>query len=110
MHEPAYITIADDGHLTLFWGDGTEPERIAILRGPRPPGGHDLIRVIEEMTAWAAENGYEVIVPDRDLAIPPVEIAISDQELRTYRDDEVYDLLDDLYEAGGYDADDFDAR
>jgi hypothetical protein len=110
VREPAYITIAEDGHLTLFWGDGTEPDRIAILRGPRPPGGQELIRVIEQMTAWAAENGYDVVVPARDLAIPPVDLSISDQEARTYPEDEVYDLLDDLYGAGGYDEDDFEAR
>lgn len=110
MREPAYITIAEDGRLALFWGDGTEPERIALLRGPRATGGQELIQIIEEMTAWADENGYDVIVPARDLVIPPVDLSISDQEIQNYRDDEVYDLLDHLYEAGGYDEDDFAGR
>ncbi len=110
MREPAYITIAEDGRLTLFWGDGTEPERIAILRGPRVTGGRELIQIIEEMKAWAYENGYDVIVPARDLVIPPVDLSISDHELQSYRDDEITDLLDDLYDAGGYDEHDFDGR
>ena len=76
MREPAYITIAEDGRLTLFWGDGTEPERIAILRGPHVTGGRELIQIIEEMKAWAYENGYDVIVPARDLVIPPVDLSI----------------------------------
>ena len=46
MREPAYITIAEEGRLTLFWGAGTEPERIAILRGPHVSGGRELIQII----------------------------------------------------------------
>lgn len=33
--EPAYIAIGDDGYLTLYWGDGTEAQKIVLARGPR---------------------------------------------------------------------------
>lgn len=110
MREPAYITIAEDGHLTLFWGDGAEPEKIVLLRGPRATSGRALIQIIEEMKAWAEENGYDVVVPARDLSVPSVDLSIPGHEMRNYHDDEIDEFLDELYRAGGYDEIDLDAR
>lgn len=106
LREPAYIAIADDGHLTLFWGDGTEEQKYIILQGPPAPQGRDLVETIEEMKAWAEENGYEVIVPAYDLEAPDVEIDLPDEEAETIDLDDVDALLDDVYYAGDYPEDD----
>lgn len=106
MREPAYIAIADDGHITLFWGNGTEDQKYVILRGGRAPQGQTLVDAIEEMKIWAEENGYEVIVPAYDLTEPPaeaVEIEVPTEEIEQIDLDEVNNLLDDLYTSGDYD-------
>jgi hypothetical protein len=105
MREPAYIAIADDGHITLFWGNGTEDQKYIILRGGRAPEGQALVEAIEEMKLWAEENGYEVIVPAYDLTEPPadaVEIDVPEEEIEQINLEEVNDLLDDLYVTGDY--------
>jgi hypothetical protein len=108
MREPAYIAIADDGHLTLFWGDGTEDQKYVILQGPLAPQGRELVKVIEDMKAWAEDNGYVVIVPAYDLEAPDVEIDLPDEEAKSIDLDEVDALLDDVYYAGDYSNNDED--
>ncbi|NLX08889.1 MAG: hypothetical protein GXY36_04480 [Chloroflexi bacterium] len=103
MPEPAYIALGDDGHVTLYWGDGTEPEQQIIWHGPRPANNQDLVAIIEELKAWAEANGYLVVVPAYDPELPDVEIAVSEEEVEEINLDEVDDLLDTLYLAGDYD-------
>lgn len=101
MGEPAYITIADDGHVTLFLGDGTEAQKTIIWRGPLPPAGQELAYLMEDIKAWAEENGYTVVIPVYDLEVPDnVEIDISDQEADSIDLEDVNDLLDDLFSTG----------
>ena len=107
MREPAYIAIANDGHVTLFWGDGTEEQKYPILRGPRAKHGRELVETIEAMKAWAEENGYQVVVPAYDLEVPDMEIDVPEYEIDQIDLDEVDDLLDTLFDAGEYD--DYDA-
>jgi hypothetical protein len=103
MREPAYIDIAADGHVTLFWGDGTEAEKYVLYRGPRAPQGQELADLIEEMKLWAEENGYQVVVPAYDLEVPrDMEIEVPEEEIDAIDLNEVDNLLDDLYYAGDY--------
>jgi len=109
MSETAYVAIGDDGYVSLFWGDGTESERYVIIRGPRATQGQALIDAIEDLTAWAHGQGYRVIVPRNDLAIPDIAIDVPEDEIEQIDMDDVDDLLDDLYYAGGYDTFDPDS-
>jgi hypothetical protein len=100
MREPAYITIGPDGHVTLYWGDGTEEQKEIIIRGPRVTNNREFIDVIEELKAWAEDNGYAVIVPSYDFEPPDaLEIDIPDDEAEQITLDDVDDLIDDLYSA-----------
>jgi hypothetical protein len=106
MYTPAYIAIGKDGHVTLYWGDGTEEQKEIILRGPRVTNSHEFVAVIEEIKAWAEENGYTVIVPFYDFEAPDVEIDIPEEEAEQITLDDVDNLLDDLFTAEEYDDDD----
>ena len=109
MYDPAYITIASDGHVTLYWGDGTEQQKEVILRGPRVTNSRGFIEVIEDMKAWAEENGFTVIVPSYDFEAPEsVEIDIPDEEAEQITYDDVDDLMDDLFAAEDDDGDEED--
>jgi hypothetical protein len=105
MREPAYIAIANDGHITLFWGDGTEEQKNVILRGPRATHGRELVEMIEEMKAWAEENGYVVVVPAYDLEVPDMEIEMPEEEAGNLDTGEIDTMLEDLYFAGDYGED-----
>ncbi len=110
MLNPAYIAIGKDGHVTLYWGDGTEQHKEVILRGPRVSNNREFIEVIEEIKAWAEENGYTVVVPAYDLEEPEnVEIDIPDDEASQITVDDVDDLMDDLFSAGDDEVDEYDA-
>ena len=98
MTDPAYIAIDPDGHVTLYWGDGTEPQKEIIVRGPRVTNSREFIDVIEELKAWAEDNGYAVVVPSYDFEPPDaIEIDIPDDEAGQITLDDVDDLIDDLY-------------
>jgi hypothetical protein len=103
MPDPAYIAIADDGHITLFWGDGTEPYKEVILRGPRVTDHRELILVIEDMKAWAEDHGYVVVVPAYDLEATDIEIELPEEDAEHLTMADVDDLLDDLDMADDYD-------
>lgn len=95
--EPAYIVIAEDGHITLYWGDGTGPEAPVIWRGPRALDGPQIAQVIEEMAQWAAENGYTVILPFYDPPPGAVEIDPLARDFQVADANEIDRMLDDLY-------------
>lgn len=99
--ELAYIAIGDDGHVTLYWGDGTESEKHVILRGPRARDNHELVVIVENLKAWAESHGYVVIVPAYDLEAPEVEIDLPASDAEHLTRDEVDALLDDLDYAQG---------
>jgi hypothetical protein len=106
MRDPAYIAIGPDGHVTLYWGDGTEQHKEVIIRGPRVANSREFIEVIEEMKTWAEENGYTVIVPSYDFEpLEAVEINIPDEEAEQITYDDVDDLMDDLFAAENDDED-----
>lgn len=96
MPDPAYIAIADDGHLTLFWGDGTEPYKEVILRGPRITDHRELIRGVEDIRAWAEDHGFVVVVPAYDLEVTDIELELPEEEAERLTMEDVDDLLDDL--------------
>jgi hypothetical protein len=102
MREEAYIAIGDDGYVTLYWGNGSEPEKYVILRGRRAQSGPDLVDAILELKTWAEDNGYIVIVPAYDLEAPDVAIEVDEEEVENINLDEVDDLLDDLWYASDY--------
>ena len=94
--EPAYIVIADDGHITLFWGDGTNPEPPVIWRGPRAENGPQVAQVIEELAQWATDNGYAVVLPQYDRHLEDVELDPLARDLEVADADEIDEMLDDL--------------
>jgi len=100
-YEPAYIAVGKDGHVTLYWGDGTEAEKHVILRGPRAHDNHELYLVVEDLKAWAESNGYVVIVPAYDLEVPDMEIDLPASDAGHLTMDDVDALLDDLDYAQG---------
>ena len=103
MPDPAYIAIADDGHLTLFWGDGTEPYKEVILRGPRITDHRELIQVVEDIRAWAEDHGFVVVVPAYDLEATDIELELPEEEAERLTIDDVDDLLNDLDMADDFD-------
>ncbi len=106
MGEPAYVTVANDGHVTLFWGDGTESQREVILRGPRPRDARELAALMEELTAWAEDNGYTVVVPAYDLTPDePVEIEPTPDDEQRFDPRDLDDLIEHLYRADDHAGD-----
>jgi hypothetical protein len=111
LRDPAYITIGPDGYVTLYWGDGTEEQKEIIVRGPRVTNSREFIEVIEELKAWAEDNGYAVVVPSYDFEPPDaIEINIPDDEAEQITLDDVDDLIDDLFTAEDDDDRTDDAR
>lgn len=111
MYEPAYIAIADDGHVTLYWGNGTEDVKEIILRGPRPRDGQERLAIIEDMKAWAEDHGYVVVVPEVDLEYVDIELELTEEDELNFTPGDVDDLLDDLFFAENSDRgpdDDYD--
>lgn len=106
MSEPAYIALDKDGHVAVFWGDGTEAYKEIILRGPRPADSQELIAIIEDLRLWAEGEGFIVIVPAYDLEVPDMEIDLPEEDAAILTPDDVDDLLDDLFMAAH--EDDFD--
>jgi hypothetical protein len=105
MYNPAYIAVGQDGHVTLYWGDGTEEQKEIILRGPRVTNSREFIAVIEEIKLWAEENGYTVVVPAYDFEAPDIKIDIPEEEAEQITLDDVDDLKNDLFVAEDYDDD-----
>lgn len=97
MHNSVYIAIADDGHISLFWGDGTEDFRERLLRGPRPRDNRELVAIIEDMKIWAEDHGYTVVVPACDLAFTDIELELTEDDQHRLRPDDIDDLLNDLF-------------
>ena len=102
--EPAYIAIGDDGYLTLYWGDGTEAQKIVLARGPRAGSGPLLMEDIELLCLWAWEQGYEVVTPAYDLAAPPIALEPTQDDLERLDPGEIEALLDDLNHLDDLDA------
>jgi len=101
MRETAYIAINDDGYVTLFAGDGTEEFKTIIARGRRAVAGRALADAIEELTIWAEDNGYHVVVPAYDLHAADIELEMPEDEIEAIDLDEVDALFDDLDHLGG---------
>jgi hypothetical protein len=100
MREPAYIAIDDEGYLTLYWGDGTEPEKVPIARGAYLAGAQPTVDDIEALAEWAWAEGYEVITPAYDLEATPIPLEPTQHDRDRLDPDEVDALLDDLDSAG----------
>lgn len=67
--QPAYIAIDENGHLTLYEGDGTEPYKVILWQGPQVTDHRELAQLVEELTAWAETQGFEIVVPAYDLSV-----------------------------------------
>lgn len=100
MYEPVHIAIGDDGHATLFWGDGTEDFKDIIVRGPRPHSTQQMVAIIEDLKAWAEEQGYTVVVPERDLCYTDIDLELTESDARNLSPEDIDDFLDDLFNAG----------
>lgn len=96
MPEPAYIAIDENGYLTLYWGDGTEPEKSPLARGPLVRGGAPSMDDIEALCEWAREQGYHVVTPAYDLEAPPIPLEPTQNDLDDLDLGEIDALLDDL--------------
>ena len=101
MPDPAYIAVADDGHITLYWGDGTEDVKEVIWRGPRPRDNREQLAIIEDLKAWAEDHGYVVIVPAMDLEYTEIELDLTADDEANLTPRDVDTLLDDLFFAEG---------
>jgi len=99
MRQPAYIAIAEDGHLTLYAGDGTDPERAVIARGSRASSGPRLIAAVEALRGWAWDQGYEVVTPAYDLEAAPIVLDPTPDDLARLDPDEINAMFDDLDQA-----------
>lgn len=100
MPEPAYIAIDEDGFLTLFWGDGTEPEKTPIARGAYIADAQPTAEDIDALAEWAWNEGYEVVTPAYDLAALPIPLEPTQEDLARLDVGEIDTLLDDLDSAG----------
>lgn len=96
MAEPAYITIGDDGCLTLYWGDGTEAQKIILARLPRAHSDSLLMEDVDLLRLWAWEHGYEVVTPAYDLEAPPIALEPTRRDLERLDLDEIEALVDEL--------------
>ncbi len=63
MTEPTYIALNEEQCWTLFYGDGTQSERWPLAVGRLFEPGPGIREAVEELEAWATENGYEVVTP-----------------------------------------------
>jgi hypothetical protein len=80
MPEPAYIALNDDQQWTLFYGDGSEDELYPLALGRPFEPGAAIREAVDELSTWAAENGFEIVtplhapqdIPLRDLIEPEV--------------------------------------
>lgn len=96
MYHPAYITLDDDGHVTLFWGNGSEEVEEVIIRGPQPENAKQLAAIVEDLNAWAEAHGYQVVVPACELAFTDVTLDLTYDDERNLKPSDIDDLLDDL--------------
>lgn len=95
-YNPAYIAVGDDGHVSLFWGDGTEPHKEILWHGPRVSDNRELYLVIEDLKAWAEENGFTVVVPGYDLEVPDMDIDLPERDAERLTSKDIDELIDDL--------------
>ena len=107
MSEPAYIALDKDGHVAVFWGDGTESRKEIIIRGPRPTNSQEMIIIIEDLRLWAEGDGYTVVVPAYDLEVLDIDIDLPDKDAEILTADDIDDLLDDLFMAEDHERDEF---
>ncbi|MBZ0288608.1 MAG: hypothetical protein K8I30_13405 [Anaerolineae bacterium] len=63
MPEKAYIGLNDDDCWTLYYGDGSEDEKIVLAVGQPFEYGKAIRVVLDEMLAWAEANGYVLDAP-----------------------------------------------
>jgi len=63
MAEKAYIELTQDNCWALYYGDGTESEKILLAVGRPFELGADIQAAMVELEQWAWENGFEVDAP-----------------------------------------------
>jgi hypothetical protein len=63
MAEPSYIALNEEQCWTLFYGDGTNPDRWPLAIGRPFEPGPGIQEAVDELAAWACDNGYEVVTP-----------------------------------------------
>lgn len=96
MVESVYIAIGDDGHVTIFWGDGTENFKEIVARGPRPSSTQQMITIVEDLKAWAEEQGFTVVVPQRDMSFTDIDLILTDEDKLRLSPEDIDEFLDDL--------------
>lgn len=73
--QPAYIALDEAGCVTLYEGDGTEAEKRILWQGPQVTDHREMARLVEELTAWAEAEGFEIVVPSYDLSVSDDDLA-----------------------------------
>lgn len=63
MAEKAYIGLNDDMCWTLYYGDGSEDEKYILAVGQPFQHGKAIRAALDELMAWADENGYVLDAP-----------------------------------------------
>jgi hypothetical protein len=63
MPEKAYIGLNDDNCWTLYFGDGSEDEKYILAVGQPFKHGKAIRAALDELIAWADENGYVLDAP-----------------------------------------------
>lgn len=63
MPEKAYIGLNDDLRWTLYEGDGSEAETFVLVVGRPFRHGKAIRAALDELIAWADENGYVLDAP-----------------------------------------------
>ncbi len=63
MSDKAYIGLNEDNCWTLYFGDGSEDEKYVLAVGRSFEPGLAIQEAMDELEAWAQENGYELDAP-----------------------------------------------
>lgn len=104
MAGPAYILIDEHGYITLYWGDGTEPEPVILWQGPRVEDPAQMAETAAALRAWAEENGYAVIVPAYSPPNAGSALDLLNGVVRRADREALQRILDDLWRLGDNEA------
>jgi hypothetical protein len=63
MTPKAYIGLNEEGLWTLYYGDGSEDEKVILAIGRPFEMGTAIREALNEILQWAWENGYEIDAP-----------------------------------------------
>lgn len=92
MAEKAYIGLNEENCWTLYYGDGTESEKIPLAVGRPFELGMDIQAAMAELEQWAYENDFIVDAPlydTHDVSLETlIEPEVFDEVFGPYEEDE----------------------